>query len=158
MQKVSFPPLVDVASTRLILGSLPGDMSISFGQYYAHPQNRFWKILFQLWDLPYSNSYEERTLLLKKNHVALWDVCAEAIRSGSMDTAIMDEKPNAIHALLDEYPRIKSIYFNGQKAQKLYDKHFTRLPAITYHTLPSSSPANASFTLDRLIAIWNTIR
>jgi hypoxanthine-DNA glycosylase len=158
MIKQSFPPILHLEATVLILGSLPGDLSIAHQQYYAHPQNRFWKVLFRLADEKFSIDYKERIDLLYRNNIALWDVCATAIRPGSMDTAILNERPNNIHNALKEYTLLKKICFNGQKAQKLYDKYFQRLPQIDYYTLPSTSPANAQFTLEKLVTAWSVIR
>lgn len=158
MVKQSFPPILHFEATVLILGSLPGDRSIAHQQYYAHPQNRFWKVLFELAKEKFSTDYKKRIDLLYKNNIALWDVCATAVRQGSMDTAILHEQPNTIHAALEEYTLLKKVCFNGQKAQKLYDKYFQRLPQISYHTLPSTSPANAQFTLEKLVTAWSIVK
>lgn len=156
MFKKSFAPIVPPKSKVLILGSLPGDRSLAQHEYYAHPQNRFWKILFQLVDRPVSGVYAEKINLLHEAKIALWDVCDTAHRVGSMDTAILMEVPNPIHTLLEEYPTIRTICFNGQKAEKLYNKYFTRKEDIQYIALPSTSPANASFTQARLLEKWKT--
>jgi len=158
MIKQSFPPILHMEATVLILGSLPGDLSIAYQQYYAHPQNRFWKVLFRLTNEEFSIDYKDRIDLLYKNKIALWDVCATAVRQGSMDTAISNEHPNIIHDILKKHVFVKKICFNGQKAQKLYDKYFQRIPQISYHTLPSTSPANAKFTLEKLVTAWSVIR
>lgn len=156
MLKQSFSPIVPDTAKTLILGSLPGDMSIAEHQYYAHPQNRFWKILFHLFDEPFSSDYRKRQDLLLNNHIALWDVCGSAVRKGSMDVDIKEVSPNAITQLLTGYP-IERVFFNGQKAASLFDKHFQRAPHILYHTLPSSSPANAQYSFDRLLEEWKVV-
>lgn len=158
MFKKSFAPVVPPNSKLLLLGSLPGDRSLQENQYYAHPQNRFWKILALLLGATIPNDYFHRIALLHKYHIALWDVCEAAIRKGSMDTDILQEHPNKIDQLLQENPGIKTICFNGQKAQKLYDKYFERKKGIHYVTLPSTSPANATFNQERLLAAWGIIR
>ncbi len=156
--KISFAPIVDNNSRILILGSLPGDLSIAEHQYYAHPQNRFWKILFHLFDQPFSRDYQKRKDLLIKNQIALWDVCGSAIRKGSMDVHIKEVSPNAISELLLKHQDIKHVFFNGQKAANLFDRYFERDPTHHFETLPSTSPANAQFSLDRLTQIWSTIK
>ncbi len=156
--KISFAPIVNDHSSILILGSLPGDLSIAEHQYYAHPQNRFWKILFHLFDEPFSTDYQKRKDLLLKNQIALWDVCGSAIRKGSMDIHIKEVSPNAITQLLAEHPRIQHVFFNGQKATNLFDKHFERNNDLLFHTLPSTSPANAQYSLEKLIQLWSKIK
>lgn len=152
--KSSFAPLVNANAQILILGSLPGDLSLIKQEYYAHPQNRFWKVLFQVHQVNFSASYEIKKQLLSQNHIALWDICATAFRIGSMDTDIQHVEANAIHGLLLEFPNIQKIVFNGKKAQQLYDKHFDRLETIQYKTLPSTSPANATWNLEKLCTAW----
>lgn len=87
----------------------------------------------------------------------IWDVCEAAIRKGSMDTDILEESPNKIDQLLQDNPDIKTVCFNGQKAQKLFDKYFKRTADIQYITLPSTSPANASFNQERLLGAWEIV-
>ena len=157
MIKSSFQPVIPTSAKLLILGSLPGDKSLLANQYYAHPQNRFWKLLFTLFDKEYTINYAERLAFLHEHQIALWDVCASAIRPGSMDHAIEEEIPNPINKLIVEQ-QITSVFFNGQKASKLYTKFFPALPSVAYTTLPSTSPANASFTLEKLLREWEVIR
>lgn len=158
MLKQSFAPIIPCNPRILILGSLPGDLSIAKDQYYAHPQNRFWKILFALFEKEFSTDYNERITLLEGNQIALWDVCASAIRPGSMDTSITEVIPNPINQLLQDNPTIQTILFNGQKAQKLFDKYFSKQEDLIYITLPSTSPANAQFTLDKLLLHWKIVK
>jgi|GEM_PF-168565 len=157
MFKMSFSPIVPLNSRILILGSLPGDRSLAAQQYYAHPQNRFWKILHSLYNRKLPTTYAEKLSLLQQEKIALWDVCQSAQREGSMDTEILAEVPNPISTLLQENPGIETVCFNGKKAQSLYDKYFERYPNITYYGLPSSSPANASFNEERLLEQWAII-
>jgi|SRR5690606_12226040 len=158
MFKKSFQPIVPLGSKLLILGSLPGDRSLLENQYYAHPQNRFWKTLALLLGTSVPDGYNDRIGLLHKYHIALWDVCEMAVRKGSMDTDILQEHPNKIDELIQDNPGIRTICFNGQKAQKLYDKYFERTVGIRYVTLPSTSPANATFNQERLLASWDIVR
>jgi len=158
MLKQSFAPIFRTDAKFLILGSLPGDKSLEEQQYYAHPQNRFWKLIFQLMDKPLEQSYSARIQVLTDHRIALWDTCASAIRPGSMDNAILGEVPNDIKGLLTNVPSIGTIIFNGNKARQLYDKYHTRLPNIAYHSLPSTSPANAQFSFERLEAAWSILK
>ena len=155
--KNSFPVIINEEAEILILGSLPGDLSIAKQAYYAHPQNRFWKLMAKLFNQELSDSYPERVQLLQDNRIALWDVCKSAYREGSMDTAIQEVEANAIHELISSYPKLKKIVFNGQKAMKLYDKHLNRIAGIDYYCMPSTSPANASYNLERLMESWGEI-
>lgn len=157
MFKKSFAPIIPEKSKLLILGSLPGDKSLQENQYYAHPQNRFWKTLALLLSAPIPLDYASRVDLLHQHHIALWDVCEAAIRKGSMDTDILEESPNKIDQLLQDNPDIKAVCFNGQKAQKLFDKYFKRTAGIQYITLPSTSPANAGFNQERLLGAWEVV-
>ena len=154
MMKQSFLPILSNEPRILILGSLPGDLSIKKNQYYAHPQNKFWKILFAIYNESFSENYEFRQQLTLNNHLALWDVAHSAIRKGSMDVEMKDEKPNKIDELLTEYPTIEKVLFNGKKAEQLFFKNFEQKTHINYISLPSTSPANAQYSLDRLIEIW----
>jgi len=157
MLKRSFSPLVNSTTEILILGSLPGDKSLAESEYYAHPQNRFWKIIKYLFNAPERTNYRENVELLLKNNIGLWDVCAEASRPGSMDLAIQNEVPNQIVELLETHPKITQIIFNGQKAYSLYVKHFNKREDIMYRCLPSTSPANAKSNLENLIQHWRII-
>src|SRR5690606_36441847 len=100
----------------------PGDRSLTENQYYAHPQNRFWKTISVLFNTALPTIYSERVVLLHREGVALWDVCEMAFRKGSMDTDIMQEVPNQITALLSDNPSNKVNQFKRLKAQKLYDR------------------------------------
>jgi len=123
-------------------------------EYYANPQNSFWKILFTIYNAKYSSNYEIKKQLIIDNSLAVWDVCNSAIRSGSLDSAIKDETPNNIIELLVQNSSIEKIAFNGQKATTLYDKYFQRIPKIKYSTLLSTSPANARFNFHEKLDNW----
>lgn len=158
MLKQSFPPIVSPSPRTLILGSLPGDLSLLQQEYYAHPQNRFWKVIFRLFEKDYNINYHNRTQLILEHQLALWDICQSAVRRGSMDTDIREALPNRIDELLESKPSILTIVFNGKKTEQLYKKHFPYWQHIQYHTLPSTSPANAQFTLEKLVEAWRVIR
>ena len=99
----SFPPIIDDASKILILGSIPGVKSLEKQQYYAHPQNAFWKIIFALFEEEFTENYAERIQVLKKHHIALWDVIDSCERKGSLDSEIRNEEANQIAELLDKH-------------------------------------------------------
>ena len=154
MVKQSFLPIIASEPRILILGSLPGDLSIEMNQYYGHPRNRFWRIMFTINKEDFSEDYQIRERLIQNNHFALWDVAYSATRKGSMDVDILDVVPNKIDELLKKYPTIRQLIFNGKKAEQLFKKHFEQKSTIIYTSLPSTSPANAQFSTDRLIEIW----
>jgi len=143
IRKRSFPPVVDEQVRILILGSLPGNVSLAHSQYYAHPQNRFWKLLSEVTgaDLP-ALSYPDRLQTLLANHIGLWDVVAEAQRDGSLDSNIRDHVHNDLPSLAATLPQLATIAFNGGTATKLGLKALGP-QAARYRIvqLPSSSPA-----------------
>lgn len=154
----SFPPQINKKSKILILGSMPGIKSIEMQQYYAHPQNRFWKIIGLICN--YKNleneNYNKKIQILLQNHFALWDVIGICSREGSLDNNIQDEVPNKIKELLKEYTNIKKIYLNGNKAYSTFKKYFPDLlDSHKCYKMPSTSPANAKFKLEDLYKEWN---
>ena len=148
----SFPPLVDKDCRALILGSLPGVKSLEEQQYYAHPQNRFWRIMFSLLGEDFSTDYEKRKSLLLEHHIALWDVVKCADREGSLDGHIRNQIPNDIPGLLEEHPKIRLLLFNGAFAFNNYKKYFGT-PTLPYKKLLSTSPACAGRDEQRL-TMW----
>jgi hypoxanthine-DNA glycosylase len=153
----SFPPIINSQSKLLVLGTIPGEESLRQQQYYAHKQNLFWKILSQVLHEPFTLDYEEKKQMLLRHNIALWDVCQSCIRKGSLDSDIKDVVPNTIDVLIKKYPTIKTIAFNGKKAEALYNKHFGHLKHINYLSLPSTSPANASILMDRKLEAWSVL-
>lgn len=153
MTKYSFPPLIDHSSKILILGSLPGEESLKQAQYYAHPRNAFWKIMFTIFNESYTDSYSARCELLLKNHIALWDMVHSGNRKGSLDSDIKNEIPNDIEGLLKEYQGISKILLNGKKADAMYKRYFIQIPINTIN-LPSTSPANARLSFENKLNIW----
>ena len=142
----------------LILGTLPSKKSLEIQQYYGYPRNAFWKILFSLFSRELSSDYNNRKSLVIENNIAIWDVCFTAIRKGSLDSAIKEEKPNKIGELIIENPSISTIAFNGQKAAKLYAKYFPKSDNINYITLLSTSPANAKYSFKEKLNDWSQIK
>ena len=158
MQKISsFPPIIDKESKILILGSIPGVKSLEMQQYYAHPQNKFWKIIFELFNEKSTTDYDERIKILEKYHVALWDVIDNCEREGSLDSGIRNEEANKIGELLHNYPNIKAIFCKGQKSHKnllkILPKDF-HLPIIV---LPSTMPAHASLKYEEKLKSWKIV-
>lgn len=158
MIKYSFPPLTHPEATVLILGTMPGAQSLALSQYYGHPQNAFWKIMFALFDTPYSKDYEERKNLVLKNRIAVWDVLEACIREGSLDSAIQEEVPNDIHSFLKAHPNITHIFFNGQKAAAFFKKHIRLDKEYHLTTLPSTSPAHAGKSFEKKLSEWSAIK
>lgn len=153
----SFQPVINFNSKILILGSMPGIQSLEKQEYYAYPQNRFWRVMAflchcsELQDFDYNKKLE----IILNNNYALWDVIASCERQGSLDTNIVKEVPNKIPKLLKNYPNIDTIYLNGTKAFSALKKYFPEL-LLQYHCrkLPSTSPANAKFKLKDLYELW----
>lgn len=137
----SFPPVISKDSNILILGSVPGIKSLEMQEYYAHPQNKFWRILFELFNEDYTTDYAEKIDLLKKNKIAVWDVIDSCERKGSLDTKIKNENHHNILQLLNDFPSIKVIFCNGQKSFKTLGKILPDDPKIPVFVLPSTSPA-----------------
>lgn len=148
----SFPPLINENSEILILGTMPRNDSLSLNQYYASSNNSFWEIISALFHEGKGfKNYEEKTACLKKHHIALWDVLSSCNREGSLDSNIHDEELNDIDTLLEEYPNIRRIIFNGKKPSEYY----TPPKRIDYAVAQSTSNANAK-KLDVKIEDWAT--
>jgi hypoxanthine-DNA glycosylase len=156
-RKAGFPAVVDATTRVLILGSLPGDASLSLAQYYGHPRNAFWRLMEEVLETPLvALPYEERLASLLSRGVGLWDVIAEAQRPGSLDAAILDPTANDLVALVETLPALRGVAFNGGMAARLGGKLLgERLPALA---LPSSSPAHASRSFAEKAASWGAIR
>jgi hypoxanthine-DNA glycosylase len=164
MHAEGFPPIADAQARILILGSLPGQVSLQRQQYYAQPQNAFWKIMGRLFDAGPERPYAERVQRLVANGIALWDVCASAQRPGSLDAAIMHSSvvANDLAAFLTHHPDIGLIGFNGSKAADLFRRQVlpglpAGLRAIRYATLPSTSPAHAAMPFEEKLTRWATV-
>ncbi len=147
-------PIWDEHSKILILGTFPSVKSREAQFYYGHPQNRFWKVLSTLLEEPLPQSIEEKKKLLLHHHIALWDVIKSCTIIGSQDASITDVIPNDLSTMLQK-STIQAIFLNGKKAYYLFQKiHKVEVPGIL---LPSTSPANATYRLDDLVAEWKLI-
>lgn len=161
MRDRGFPPIANAQARVLILGSLPGQMSLQRQQYYAHPHNAFWKVMGCLFGAGPELPYAERAQRLARSGIALWDVCAAAQRPGSLDTSILHSSvvPNDFAAFIEAHPDVGLICFNGGKAADLYRRLvLPGLPAtaraIRTETLPSTSPAHAAMTFEEKLTRW----
>lgn len=146
-------PVYDADSEILILGSFPSVKSREYGFFYGHPQNRFWKVLAQIFGEEIPVSIEEKKSLLLRNHVAVWDVIASCDITGSADSTIKNVVANDISGILG-VSRITKIFVNGKKAEQLYNKYIYPQIEIEAEVLPSTSPANAAWKIDDLIEEW----
>ena len=156
--KRSFPPIADARARALVLGTLPGEESLRRREYYAHPRNLFWPIVFALFGATPAADYRERLAFVMAQRIALWDVCELGEREASADSTIRRERPNAINRLLDAHPLIRAIAFNGTGARRLYDRHFARRAELAYLALPSTSPAHARMDFAAKLARWTALR
>jgi hypoxanthine-DNA glycosylase len=157
--KHSFPPVVDIHTHTLILGSLPGEKSLLQQQYYAHPQNKFWKLVGDSIGVELATlDYPARLSTLLMHRIGLWDVIANARRVGSLDSDIRDHTHNNLPALIATLPELKTIAFNGATAAKIGMKTLGE-QAGQYHILflPSSSPALASLPYSAKLAQWQNL-
>jgi double-stranded uracil-DNA glycosylase len=161
---VSFAPVLPSRAHVLVLGSLPSVASLAQQQYYAHPRNAFWPIMAELLEFDASLAYAERVEQLRRQGVALWDVCHSAQRSGSLDTAIKARGlvANDIAGLLALQPSIRCVFLNGAAAATLFRRWVEptlapRFASLPRWTLPSTSPANATMTVRRKVREWSKI-
>ena len=151
---------IDNDSKILILGSMPGVKSLEEQQYYAHPQNRFWKVMGHICNEPNLQGfdYHIKLQILLNNNIALWDTIESCKREGSLDSNIQNEKPNDIKDLLKKHPNIQTICLNGNKSYSAFKKYFPDLlEKYNCHKMPSTSPANARYSLDILMREWTKI-
>ncbi len=156
MIKHPIPPVYDSNSKILILGSFPSIKSREQTFFYAHPQNRFWKVLASLFQEPLPSSIEEKKSFLIRNHVAVWDVIGSCEIVGSLDSSIKEAKPNDIEPILKNSNIIR-IFVNGKTAEKYYKKYIEQVVGIKAICLPSTSPANNAIKMEKLIAEWCVI-
>ncbi len=152
-----FPPLFNEHSKVLILGSFPSVKSREQLFFYGHPQNRFWKVLSAVFEAETPKTIDEKKAFLLKNGVALWDVIASCEISGSADSTIRNVTPNDLTPILSA-ANIKKIFVNGKTAEKYYNRYMLPKTAVPAVCLPSTSPANAAYTLPRLVEAWKQVR
>ena len=153
----TFAPVYDERSEVLILGSFPSVKSREYGFYYGHPQNRFWRVLAGVLGTETPETVEQKRRLLLDKHIALWDTVASCSVTGSGDASIRGVVPNDIASLLRAAP-VKAIFTNGSKAHELYRRHILPTTGVEAVKLPSTSPANAAWSLERLCSKWEKIK
>ena len=149
-------PVFDERSRILILGSFPSVKSRETAFFYGHPQNRFWKVVSAVLDVDCPSTNDEKKRMLLSHRVALWDVIASCRIEGSSDSSIRDAVPTDLQAILDT-ANIRSVFCNGQTAFRLYVRYQEKQTGISAVALPSTSPANAAYGLDRLVEHWRAI-
>lgn len=152
-----FAPVWDAHSRILILGSFPSVRSRETGFYYGHPQNRFWPLLARLYGEPVPAAVDDRRAFALRHGIALWDAIESCSITGSSDASIRDAKPNDI-AFLIRQTNINRIFCNGQQSYRMFVKYCAESCGLQATALPSTSPANAAWTLDRLAEVWQVIR
>lgn len=155
MRKASFEPITGPDTRLLILGTLPGEVSLARSQYYANPRNQFWRLMAVVLadTLAEATSYDERLGAIGRRGVGLWDVVRSAQRIGSLDVNIREHEPNALPQLVDALPDLAAVAFNGRTASGIGRKLLAGFERLHMIDLPSSSPANTT-PFDRKIAGW----
>ena len=154
-----FPPIANPSARILILGSMPGEASLRASQYYAHPQNVFWRILGEIVGFDHDAPYADKLRMLVSADIALWDVIASCHRKGSLDSDIAPDslQANDFAAFFATQRRVERVLFNGAKAEACFRRHVAsslETRAIKFVRLPSTSPANASISYARKIVLW----
>lgn len=149
-------PLYDENSKVLILGSFPSVKSREQMFFYGHPQNRFWKVISAVCDCDEPKSIEEKRNMILKNNIALWDVIASCDIYGSADSSIKNVTPNDL-SIIYKTAKINAVFVNGKTALKYYDKYIKNKTQKDAICLPSTSPANASWSYQRLVESWSVI-
>ena len=153
----TFQPKYDENSEILILGSFPSVRSREVNFYYGHPKNRFWPLIADIFGEDMPSSVEEKKALLQRNRIALWDVIAKCEIIGSSDSSIRNVEPNDINLIINS-SKVGSIYTNGRKAFDLYNRYCLEKTEREAVLLPSTSPANAAFTYEKLREAWAAVR
>ena len=151
-----FPPLYDEQSTTLILGSFPSIKSREAMFFYGHPQNRFWRVLASLFEQNLPMTITEKKEMVLRHHLALWDSIHSCTVTGSSDNSIKDVVPNDISQIIRE-SKVNRIFCNGTLSHKMSMKYIFSSTGIEAIKLPSTSPANAAYSLEKLLAAWRSI-
>lgn len=157
MQKHTIAPVFDRDSRILILGSFPSVKSREQQFFYGHKQNRFWRVMAQMLACAVPEDIPQKRAMLLAHHVALWDVIASCEITGSSDASIRNVRPNDLTEILTQAD-IRAIYTNGGKAYELYRKYILPVNGREAQLLPSTSPANAGYSLEKLTEAWRVIR
>ena len=158
MELVQHPiaPVFDEASKILILGSFPSVKSRETAFFYGHPQNRFWRVVSGVLGVPCPKTVEEKRSMLLANRIALWDVIASCRIEGSSDSSIRDVVPTDLGVIL-RAAKIDAVFCNGQTAYRLYERYQLAQTGLPATVLPSTSPANAAYSVERLTESWRVL-
>jgi double-stranded uracil-DNA glycosylase len=157
-----FPPIADQRSRTLVLGSMPSEASLAAGQYYAFRHNQFWRIAGAICGVAADAPYARRKSALRRCRIALWDVLASCVRTGSLDAAIREDsiRVNDFAAFLAAHPRIRRVCFNGRRAESAWRRRVApTLPTslrLEYRLLPSTSPAHAAMSYRSKLRVWRS--
>ena len=153
----SFPPIINDKAQTLILGTMPGAQSLARQEYYANPNNAFWKIVFSVFsELPVPEHFSTKKALLQQNKLALWDVLENCERKGSLDLHIKNQKENDFAAFFSQYPNLCKILFNGKESHKYFFRRYGQLQGLDYYILPSTSPAN-TMPFGQKLEAWKAV-
>ena len=156
---IGLPPIASTGTKLLVLGSFPGAVSLARGQYYAHPQNQFWRILQAIWPsspcADCASSYENKSEWLLARGLGVWDVYASCERAGSLDSAIRHPVVNDFAGLARQCPQLRAIAHNGGESFK--HAHHGAVLGLPVYKLPSTSPANARLSFERKLAAWREV-
>ncbi|MFF2484220.1 DNA-deoxyinosine glycosylase [Paenibacillus sp. NPDC058071] len=159
----SFPPVIDRRARVLVLGTAPSVKSLEHGQFYGHPRNYFWGVVYGLFGAGDPDSdYKRRLAFLQEHRLAVFDVIESCVREGSLDVNIREEEPNDLPKLLEQYPGLRCFAFNGSKAYDTYRKFFRDHPALKHIAalkLPSTSPipTQKMRNLEDRIQAWSAV-
>jgi hypoxanthine-DNA glycosylase len=135
---------------------MPGIVSLEKQEYYAHPRNHFWKIIYTLFNnMPVSGVFNEKISFLQDNRIGLWDVLENCDRQGSLDVHIKNQTENDFGSLFQEFPGITKIVFNGKESYRYFSKKFGQIEGIPYYVTPSTSPAN-TMSFENKLKIWSS--
>lgn len=151
-----FPPLYDENSRILILGSFPSVKSREVNFFYGHPQNRFWKMLAGVLKCELPQSIEEKRAMVLSHRIAMWDAIASCKIEGSSDSSIKEAQANDFTPIF-QTGDIQAVFTNGQQSHKMYEKYCAKNYTVPEFCMPSTSPANAAWSLERLIEQWSAI-
>lgn len=155
--KESFQPIINNKSDTLILGTMPGEISLSVQEYYGNSRNQFWKIIYTVFsDGIVDTLFENKINLLQQQNIGLWDVLQACERKGSLDINIRNHIENDFITLLKKYPKIKRILFNGKESHKYFTRKFGQIESIEYFQLPSTSPANTT-SFEEKLKLWKEV-
>jgi hypoxanthine-DNA glycosylase len=153
---VGLPPVLAPQTRLVVLGSFPGVASLRVQQYYGHPRNQFWTILGALWGVDLrALEYGQRIAVACERGLGLWDVYARCRRAGSLDSAIRDAELNPLHTLRERAPALQALAHNGGESARAM--RVTAALGLSVHRLPSTSPANASWSFERKLAAWREV-